>query len=701
MRISVDTGGTFTDLVLEESTGRLQVFKAPTTPEEPASGIFAALETAVRHRGERVRDLLGQCELFIHATTLAINAVLTGSTARTAYLATEGHPDTLLFREGGRIEIFNFTVEYPDPYVPRALTFQVPERIGADGAIVAPLDESATVEIISKLGALDVEAVAVCLLWSTVNPVHELRVGELLARHLPDLPFTLSHRLNPTLREYRRASSACIDASLKPVMSRYVRSLEERLRAAGLDGRFVMVTSQGGVKDGETVAAAPIHAINSGPAMAPVAGRHFARADLGSGDAIVADTGGTSFDVSLVRQARIPWTRETWLGEPFRGHMTGFPSIDVKSIGAGGGSVARVDPGGMLRVGPESAGAAPGPACYGRGGTRATVTDAALILGILDPDYFLGGRMRLDRSSAERALEEQVCTPLGLDLPAGAGAVLEVMTENMVQAIQGITIHQGVDPRSAVLVAGGGAAGLNAVAMARRLGCSSVLIPQVGAVLSAAGALMAELGDDFAATHPTGSESFDFDGVNTVLETLEKRAAQMVEDLALRAFGYADYLSRPKPVTRTRSGRSRSSCALRASRPGPTWTRWLKTSMPSTSRSSRCATRSSEVEVIHWHARVRSRIRQRDLPPVQDPVTPSGHAARRVVFPGHGPVEAAVVEFASLTGTPSVGPAVVESPFTSVAIEPGVEFQRSGSGGLKVRVGQIQSEPAALAAKSW
>ena len=700
MRISVDTGGTFTDLVLEESTGRLQVFKAPTTPEEPASGIFAALETAARHRGERVRDLLGQCELFIHATTLAINAVLTGNTARTAYLATEGHPDTLLFREGGRIEIFNFTVEYPEPYVPRALTFQVPERIGADGAVVSPLDEAATVEIISKLGALDVEAVAVCLLWSTVNPVHERRVGELLARHLPDLPFTLSHRLNPTLREYRRASSACIDASLKPVMSRYVRSLEERLRAAGLDGHFVMVTSQGGVKDGETVAAAPVHAINSGPAMAPVAGRHFARADLGSGDAIVADTGGTSFDVSLVRHARIPWTRETWLGEPFRGHMTGFPSIDVKSIGAGGGSVAWVDPGGMLRVGPQSAGAAPGPACYGRGGTRATVTDAALILGILDPDYFLGGRMRLERSSAERALEEQVCTPLGLDLPAGACAVLEVMTENMVQAIQGITIHQGVDPRSAVLVAGGGAAGLNAIAMARRLGCSDILIPQVGAVLSAAGALMAELGDDFAATHPTGSESFDFDGVNTVLETLEKRAAQMVEDLALP----------PSDTQITFSAEARYAHQV--------WEIEIEL------RAPRFETRAdvdalvedfhaeheqvfavrdpdSEVEVIHWHARVRSRIRQRDLPPVQDPVTPVGHAARRVVFPGHGPVEAAVVGFASLTETPSVGPAVVESPFTSVAIEPGVEFQRAGSGGLRVRVGQTQSEAVALAAKSW
>ena len=292
--------------------------------------------------------------------TRAINAVLTRSTARTAFLTTEGHRDILLFREGGRIEIFNFSVEYPDPYVPRALTFEVPERIAYDGTIVTPLDETSLTPIFSELRDQAVEAVGICLLWSTVNPVHEQRIGELLERHLPGIEYTLSHAVNPTLREYRRASSACIDASLKPIMSDYLNDLRRRLVDSGFEGRFLMVTSQGGVKDSAFVADAPIHAINSGPAMAPVGGRHFARMDSGADTAIVADAGGTSFDVSLVRDGRIPWTRETWLGEPFRGHMTGFPSIDVKSIGAGGGSIAWVDSGGMLHVGPDSAGADPG-----------------------------------------------------------------------------------------------------------------------------------------------------------------------------------------------------------------------------------------------------------------------------------------------------------------------------------------------------
>ena len=243
---------------------------------------------------------------------------------------------------------------------------------------------------------------AVCLLWSIVNPVHELRVGELLEQHLPGVPYTLSHALNPSLREYRRASSAAIDASLKPLMTRYLAALEERLRDAGLEGRLLVVTASGGVLDADTMAAAPIHSINSGPAMAPVAGRYYAEREAGATTAVIADTGGTSYDVSLVRRGRIPWTRETWLGRQYESDITGFPSVDVKSIGAGGGSIAWVDDGGLLHVGPESAGADPGPACYARGGVHPTVTDAALVLGYIDPGYFLGGAIALDVQAARQ-----------------------------------------------------------------------------------------------------------------------------------------------------------------------------------------------------------------------------------------------------------------------------------------------------------
>ena len=359
MRFAVDTGGTFTDLVIEDDAGRLEIYKSATTPNDPVRGILDVFQVAAEQRGVDRRELLGSASVLIHGTTRGLNAVLTGSTARTAFLTTEGHPDMLLFREGGRTDIFDLSLPYPEPYVPRALTFEVAERIGPNGAVLRPLDEDALLDTIERLAEREVEAVGVCLLWSIVNPIHEQRVGALLNAQLPHVALTLSHELNPCLREYRRASSTCIDASLKPLMTHYIRTVEEHLRDAGFRGRVLIVTSAGAALDAKDVAEMPIHSLGSGPSMAPVAGRHFMTSDAAAEMAIVADTGGTSYDVSVVRRGRIPWTRETWIGRPYFGHMTGLPSVDVRSVGAGGGSIARVDGGGLLRVGPESAGADP------------------------------------------------------------------------------------------------------------------------------------------------------------------------------------------------------------------------------------------------------------------------------------------------------------------------------------------------------
>ncbi len=391
------------------------------------------------------------------------------------------------------------------------------------------LDEPAILAVVERLKALNVEAVGVCLLWSIVNPKHERRLGELLAKHLPGVPVTLSHELNPTLREYRRASATVIDASLKPLMFTYLDGLTSRLREAGFNGRTLMVTSQGGIMDAEAVARAPIHSINSGPAMAPVAGRFYARRDFGNAIAIVADTGGTSYDVSLVRDGRIPWTRETWLGQRFRGHMTGFPSVDVKSIGAGGGSIAWVDSGGLLQVGPKSAGSTPGPVAYGKGGVEPTVTDCAIALGYIDPDFFLGGAMKLDREAAIAAVRDKVATKLELSVEETAAAVLALATEKMVGAIDEITVNQGIDPQTAVLIGGGGAAGINAVAVGKRLGCAGVLIPEAGALLSAAGALMSELSSDHAQMLFSTSGHFPFDNVGVVIDDLRAKCRVFAE----------------------------------------------------------------------------------------------------------------------------------------------------------------------------
>ncbi|MEM9881279.1 MAG: hydantoinase/oxoprolinase family protein, partial [Pseudomonadota bacterium] len=425
-----------------------------------------------------------------------------------------------LMREGGRTQPFNHTMRYPDAYVPRQLTFEIGGRMNYAGQETEALDEASVMAAIEACSAAQVEAIGVCLLWSIANPDHEAQVGALLAAHLPGVPFSLSHQLNPTLREYRRASSTCIDASLKPLMADYLGSLAGRLSDAGYRGEVYVASSQGGMMQAADLAQAPIYVLNSGPSMAPVSGRYYGAREDASRPVIVADTGGTTYDVSLVRDGLIPMTREMWVGEPYLGHMTGFPSVDVKSVGAGGGSIARVDSGGILHVGPDSAGAVPGPACYSHGGKNPTLTDACVVLGYLDPDYFLGGTMAIDPQRAADAIQHTVAAPLGISLEEAAWAIAMLATENMAQAIIDITVNQGIDPAQAVLIGGGGAAGLNSTFISKRLNCAQLVIPEVGAALSAAGALMTDLSAEFSLTRFFTTSAFDMDAANTALDTL-------------------------------------------------------------------------------------------------------------------------------------------------------------------------------------
>ncbi len=685
MRFAVDTGGTFTDLVVESDDGGLRMYKAPTTPADPIAGVLDTLARAAADMGESRTALLGRGDMLIHGTTHAINAIVTGNTARTAFLTTKGHPDVLVFREGGRTEPFNFTVPYPEPYVPRSLTYEVPERVTYDGTVSEPLDENRVIEIIEELKSQKIEAVGVCLLWSIVNPIHELRVGALLERHLPGVPHTLSQVLNPSLREYRRASSTCIDASLKPLMGDYLGGLEERLRDAGFGGRVLVVTTQGGAMDAADMARAPIHSINSGPAMAPVAGRAYAQADTGVDTAIIADTGGTTFDVSLVRGGRIPWTRETWIGRPYRGHMTGFPAVDVKSIGAGGGSIAWVDDGGLLHVGPKSAGAVPGPVCYGAGGTEPTVTDASVVLGWIDPDYFLGGTMALETEAAAAAIEAQVAGRLGLPLHEAAAAVMSVATENMVHAIEDITVNQGIDPREAAIVGGGGAAGLNAVAISRRLGCKQIILPEVAAALSAHGALISDLRAEYSATLYTSTGGFDFNGVNALLEELETKCRAFIDGPGA---GSLEQVIEFTAEARYPSQIWEIEVPLRFARieDEKTLAGFVEDFHRTHEELFTFADTESTIETVGWRASVRCHLRDGVNLSVEGAGGgPEVAGSREVYFPEVGRVEAKVVRFERMAPGETVeGPAIVESSFTTVVIDPGAAAERRASGSLLI-----------------
>jgi N-methylhydantoinase A len=688
LRFATDTGGTFTDLVIEDVGGGLSLYKSPTRPEDPVAGVLDVFGVAAAARGIDRAELLAAGSVFIHGTTRGLNAILTGTAARTAFLTTAGHPDILSLREGGRTEPFNHTRAYPPPYVPRARTFEVPERVLATGEVRTDLDEAAVVEIIDRLRELTVEAVGVCLLWSMVNPAHELRVGELLDAHLPGIPYTLSHRLNPTIREYRRACSTCIDASLKPTMSAYFDGLADRMRAAGFDGRVLVISSTGGIMDASDVARAPIHSINSGPAMAPVAGRQFAAADAGSDTTVVVDTGGTSFDVSLVRRGRVPRTREMWLGAPMVSDMTGFPSVDIRSIGAGGGSIAWVDEGGLLHVGPQSAGAVPGPACYGRGGTEPTLTDACLVLGYLDPGNFLGGDMNLDAEAARAAVERAVGTPLGLGLHDAAEAIVRLATERMVRAIEETTLEQGIDVRSCPLVGGGGAAGLNLVAIARSLGSPRVVLPDVGSALSAAGALMSELTAEFSATEFTTTTDFDFAGVNSLIERLVASCQAFIDgpgagavESTVEVRAEARYPHQVWELELPARGRHFA---------GPEDVEQLREDFDALHKEIfQINDPGSPVEIVGWQAQARCRLADARRAPQSGATNGKVRASSRpMFFRDCGQVNGTVVSFDGLALDQVVeGPAVVELPLSTVVIDPGASARRHERGSLLIDTG--------------
>ena len=685
LRFAVDTGGTFTDLLAMRSDGSLTMHKVATTSDDPVAGVIESLRVAAQAAGRDMRSYLAEGSVLVHGTTHAINAIVTGRTARTAFLTTQGHPDVLVFREGGRIEPFNFTVPYPEPFVPKALTFEVPGRILANGAIHVPLDKEEVVRILATLAEREVQAVAVCLLWSIVNDRHELAVGRLIEERLPGIPFTLSHQVNPSLREFRRASAACLDASLKPVMGAYMRGLDRRLRDQGFRGRVLIVTSQGGVMDAADVADAPVHLINSGPSMAPVAARAYDAAPR-TGMLIVGDTGGTTFDVSLVRGGRISRTRETWLGRPFRSFMTGMPSVDVKSVGAGGGSIASVDRGGLLHVGPQSAGAQPGPVCYGRGGMQPTVTDAAVILGFIDETFFLGGLMRLDRAAAVDAVRRDIAEPLGSTVEEAAAAIVALATEQMVQAILDITVNQGVDPTAAVFVAGGGAAGLNCVAIARRLGTKRVVVPETGAALAAAGALTSDISAQFQAVFHTHSGQFDSTGVNSVLEELERKC------VAFAAGPGADALD------------ATIHWAVEARYPDQAWEIEVPLDIARFALAEdverlvadfhrvhedifAVTDPTSPVEMVSWNAEVRCRVHAGGPPHLGEIIENRSMPERSVYFGSTGWLDATVHRFEALEeGRVVEGPAIVESAFTSIVLDPGTRAWRDEMRSLIIEV---------------
>ncbi|HLH70597.1 MAG TPA: hydantoinase/oxoprolinase family protein [Candidatus Dormibacteraeota bacterium] len=487
-RLGTDVGGTFTDVWARASDGRVRTVKVPTTPDV-IGGLIAAVEQAAEAFGLEVGDFCRRVDRFGHGTTVGLNALLTGHAARTAVLTTAGFADTM---EIGRMrrQVLGLSEREVSDYhlrgrwpaiVPRSRVREVRERVDSTGRVLVPLDEAQAREAVREVIAAGVDAVAICTLWSTREPAHERRLRELVRAVAADVFVSVSHEVSPAVGEYARMTTTAANAALGPVMGRYLEALGGELRCRSLPVEILVMTSAGGVAPAPALVESPVIALLSGPAGAVMGCLAIGRA-TGREHLLTMDVGGTSFDVGVVIGGRPLMRSELVLG----GVELRLPSVDVSSIGAGGGSIASVQDG-VLRVGPESAGSTPGPACYARGGTRPTATDADLLLGLVGADTFLGGRMRLDRRAAEAAVRDHVARPLGIGLHQAAWGIREVLDSRMADLLRRVTIERGHDPADFLLVACGGSGPSHAWSLCRELGIASFVVPPTASAQSAFG----------------------------------------------------------------------------------------------------------------------------------------------------------------------------------------------------------------------
>lgn len=532
-RIGVDIGGTFTDLVLVDDAGTaFRVGKVLTTPHDPAQAVE-----------QGVRDLLAAAGVpaaavshIVHGTTLLTNALIERKGARTALITTQGFRDALEIAREHRYDMYDLFMERPAPLVPRRLRYEVPERILDDGTVVRPLDPEKAGRVVEMLLREGIEAVAVCFLHSYRNPAHERALGDLIRSRAPEAACSLSCEVVPEIREYERTSTTVANVYVQPLAGQYLARLRERLEGLAILGGLFIMQSSGGICTVETARRFPVRWMESGPAAGALAASHYGRL-AGRSDLLSFDMGGTTAKACFIEDGRPLIAREFEVARAYRfkrgsGLPIKVPVIEMIEIGAGGGSIARVDRLGLLAVGPDSAGAEPGPACYGRGGLEPTVTDADVVLGYVDPEFFLGGRLRLDRDAALRAVTERVARPLGMDPMRAAWGIDQIVNEHMASAARVHAAERGKDLRRFPLFAFGGAGPVHAYRVAETLRCPAVICPLGAGVTSAAGFLVAPLSFDFVRTLHGTLDAMDWAAVNSALQEMEREGREILEKAA-------------------------------------------------------------------------------------------------------------------------------------------------------------------------
>ena len=529
-RVSVDCGGTFTDGILLSGAHEVSAAKADSTPADPKVGVVACISRLAAHVGLTLPELLSATKTIVLGTTLATNIVATRTGARTGAITTRGYRDRLAFlhvaksdlggdRKATAAELFSFRSEYPKPLAPRHLVVEVEERLDFRGEVLMPLRDEDVREAVAYLRRKGVEAIAVNLLFSHLNPAHELQVEKIVKEEFPEAYVALSSRVLPTVGEVGRWSTTMFSAYVAPKTTEFVRGISALLAADGFVGALAFMQSNGGVATGEVVCENPAALLVSGPAAGPALGVSLGQA-RGISHLVTADMGGTSFDISIIPDGQVNMS----LKKIIDGKKYALPTVDVNAVGAGGGSIAFIDMSGRLQVGPASAGAVPGPACYALGGAEPTVTDANLVLGYLDPGYFLGGDRSLRKELAEEAIEEKIARPLGLSVPQAAAAIHDVVNAKMAGAIDVMFSQRGCDPRDFTLIAAGGAAPVHAARLTREIGMKHFISPRVAPVFCAFGMMYADLRHNYTRPYAARPELADLGRIDELYAEMEAEA---------------------------------------------------------------------------------------------------------------------------------------------------------------------------------
>jgi N-methylhydantoinase A len=682
LRIGVDVGGTFTDLVLvDEARGRVLTGKRLTTPDDPGRAILDGIARLLEEAGETI----GAVRQVVHGTTLVTNTVIERKGARIGLITTRGFRDSLEMGREMRYDLYDLALQKPAPVVPRPLRHVVTERLDAAGRVRLALDEDEARQVARALRDQGVEAVAVCLLHAYLDPAHERAIGRILEQELPGVPVTLSSDVAPEIREYERANTACVNAYVMPLMDRYLARLELELARRGLEAPLHLMLSAGGIATLRHARRHPVQLIESGPAAGALAAMHVGRA-AGLADMISFDMGGTTAKMCLIENGEAEHSAdfEAARVKRFRkgsGLPLKVPVIDLIEIGAGGGSIAAVNAMGLLSVGPESAGSVPGPVCYGRGGTRPTVTDADLLLGYLSPEYFLGGEMGLDRAAVERAMVETLAAPLGMDALAVAAGIHAVVNENMAAATRMYIAEKGRDPRRYALLAFGGAGPVHAYGLAKLLKIRRILVPAGAGVASALGFLVAAPAIDLVRSGIRRLAAVDWEEVAAQYAAMEAEARTLLveagaapDDVTFRRSADMRYVGQGFDIAVTLPEGFDAGAVERA---------FLDT-------YQRLFDRRIEglpIEALSWRLHATA---SRPAVPATLGASLPGEAlkgTRAAFFPGHGMIPCAVYDRYRLAPAAVLrGPAVVEERESTTVIGPDASFHLDAQGNLVIEI---------------